>query len=172
MAFSEEGSVKKLQSITKENTDLFCEQHMNGIQFFMKLPSPILISVLCEMNAWEQRKHLSSTGIPPGLSTIFPSALTGSTCLICNWTWQFYKIFNEPGIFDFSSLHSHQLLSKHSETHCGDVENCETLTWDVKLPKFWGFFPHLFLNQARTNQVRATIFYIFYFTILQEFHNN
>lgn len=45
MAFSEEGSVKKLQSITKENTDLFCEQHMNGIQFFMKLSSPILISV-------------------------------------------------------------------------------------------------------------------------------
>lgn len=106
--------VTKLQSITEEHTYLFCEEHVNGIQFLTKLSSPILLLVSCEMNAWEQMKHLSSIGIPPGRSTTLPPALAGSTCLICNWTLQFYNIFKEPGIFHFFSSHSDQLLSKHS----------------------------------------------------------
>lgn len=125
MSSLEEG-LTKLQNITKEKTDFFCQQHMNGIQFLMKLSSPILIFALYETNAWEQMKHLSSTGIPPGLSTTVPSALTGSTCLTYNWTRQFYKFFHELGIFDFSSLHSDQLLSKHSTGELWDTyRECE-----------------------------------------------
>lgn len=49
------------------------------IQLLRKLSPAIQLGVYCEMNAREQTEHLSSTGIPPGLSTAFPSALTGST---------------------------------------------------------------------------------------------
>lgn len=47
MSSLEEG-LTKLQNVTKENTDFFCQQHMNGIQFLMKLSSPILIFTLYE----------------------------------------------------------------------------------------------------------------------------
>lgn len=63
----------------------------------------------------------NTTGIPPGLSTSFPSALTGSTYFICNGTLHFYKIFNEFVISESSSLHSDQLVAKYNIGEYPDI---------------------------------------------------